>query len=251
MKCDVLSVQFPPVVSVTDQDIDISSFTNIDRSYYLNFLQKIFDVYASKNIPRVVIGLVGVTGAGKSLTAALLDSLAAQIEKPFAFHTLGIDAYHFPNAHLEKASLKGRKGAPDTYNVESLIADITRFRRGETVSFPRYSRVRHEPAPAAQVISDEHALLLVEGLWLLHDAQGWEMVRPLLDFSVFMEAGEQKTVRDRVVARHVRGGRSQREAAAYYESVDTHNSDSVLCTKAKADYVLASYSNISHGTLTA
>lgn len=215
------------------------------RSYYIDLLQKVLTLYELRHESRVIIGLTGPTGAGKSLIAALLAELTRQIQTPFEFHTLGIDAYHFTNAYLQTHSangkdLKEQKGRPETYDVAQLIADITGFRAGETVSFPAYSRITHEPIRNAQIISNANALLLIEGLWLQYDKCGWEQIGPLLDFSIFIDADKER-VRDAVIARHMRGGRNSADAAAYYDSVDATNFDAVLPSKQRADIIIPAY----------
>jgi|SRR3989344_1729552 len=215
-------------------------FDDADRRYYTDLLRKLFDIYESKHTPRVVVGLMGPTGSGKSLTAAVLAEVAQQIPNPFEFHTLGIDAYHFTNEYLHHSDLKERKGMPDTYDNAQLAEDILRFRAGETVSFPSYSRATHDPVPHAHTIKNQDALLLIEGLWLKYDKGGWEQIGPLLDFSIFIDA-EKEHVRDAVIARHIRGGRSAADAAAYYDSVDASNFDAVLLSKQRADMVVPAY----------
>jgi pantothenate kinase len=83
-------------------------------------------------------------------------------------------------------------------------------------------------------------LLLVEGLWLLHDGAGWEAVAPLLDFAYFIESDVERT-KAPVVHRHMTGGRTLADATRHYEEVDARNSELVLLTKGRADKVIPPY----------
>jgi pantothenate kinase len=52
-------------------------------------------------------------------------------------------------------------------------------------------------------------------------------------------------VREMVVERHKKGGRSLEESTAYYDEVDASNFDIVSNTKYKADKVIAAYYELS------
>jgi pantothenate kinase len=236
---------FPSALRVTEQTIDISGFSQRQKTFYLNLFWEVVAVYRAKHKPRVVIGVAGPTGAGKSVVAVLFKELAAQAGLPFAFESVTIDAWHYPNAHLlshfsEGDSLKKVKGRFDTYNVSGLVRDLQAFSSGETVSFPIYSRKLHDPVNHSIRVETRETLLLIEGLWLLYDAGGWEAVGPLLDFTLFIDSDPAKT-REPVLRRHMTGGRTLEDAARHYEQVDARNSALVLRTKPRADKVIPPY----------
>lgn len=242
------SLNFPKTILVTDQEIDVSFLSDEQKEFYINFFQELVAYYDSAEKPRVVVGLVGPVGSGKSVIAALCKSFAGQVELPFRFETVGIDAFHYPNDYLlsHKAgdgTLKDVKGRYDTYDVPKLVSTLSDFAAGKAVSLPEYSRKTHDPVEGAKTISEENALLIVEGQWLLYDKNGWEAILPLLDLSYFIEADKEK-LRDAVIMRHSRGGRSTEEAAKYYDEVDAQNFESVVSTKNRADRVIPAYFNV-------
>lgn len=236
---------FPPSLLVTEQTIDISGFSATQKAFYLDLFWQIIGRYQQAQRARFTVGFTGPTGAGKSVIAVLFKELARQARLPFAFESITIDAYHYPNDYLlahfsDGQSLKQVKGRYDTYEVAALARDLGAFAAGGPVAFPAYSRKLHNPVPNAVQISTGSALLIVEGLWLQYDQSGWESIAPLLDVRFFIEADQERT-RQAVIRRHMTGGRSLADATRHYEQVDGKNSALVLQTKARADQVLPPY----------
>jgi pantothenate kinase len=236
---------FPASLIVTEQTIDISGFTLRQKAFYLNLFWETVGVYNALKKPRVAIGIAGPTGAGKSVVAVLFKELARQAGLSFAFESVTIDAYHYPNSHLlshfsNGTALKQVKGRFDTYDVTALVRDLKAFAAGENVPFPTYSRKLHDPVPNSILITKQATLLVVEGLWLLYDKAGWEHVRPRLDFCYFIDSDAERT-RQAVIKRHTTGGRTLEDASRHYEEVDGRNSLLVLPTRHKADKVIPPY----------
>jgi putative kinase len=245
MSVDASKLTFPTRVVVTDQVIDTSTLPPKKRQAFIGLFQHLVELYQAAGASRYIVGLVGPTGSGKSVIASLFDHFASQLELPFRFASLGIDAYHFPNAYLnahmiDGAAMKTFKGRYDTYDVAKLAKALTAFRTGQTISFPVYSRAAHDPVGDMIDIPDEKVLLLLEGLWLLHESPQWRQIRSLIDHSIFIEASKG-AVRQAVIKRHVEGGRSVDNASRYYDTVDTNNFDLVMKTKERADEIIQSY----------
>jgi hypothetical protein len=236
---------FPASLIVTEQTIDISGFTPQQKAFYLKLFWETVEIYQAAKKPRVAIGIAGPTGAGKSVVSMLFKELAKQAHLPFAFESVTIDAYHYPNSYLLShfaggTTLKQFKGRFDTYDAAALAQDLKTFASGENVSFPAYSRKLHDPVPNSIVITNPATLLLVEGLWLLYDQSGWEHMRPLLDFCYFIDSDKERT-RQAVIKRHMTGGRTLEDASRHYEQVDGWNSDLSLKTQHRADKVIPPY----------
>ena len=260
---------FPASLVVTEQTIDISGFTDKQKGFYLNLFWKTVAIFNDSKKSRVIIGIAGPTGAGKSVVAVLFKELARQAALPFAFESITIDAYHYPNSFLSshfsegasvtldpngaqpkspaaaqfpffRQTLKQVKGRFDTYDVPALVKALQTFAAGENVSFPAYSRKLHDPVPNSIRIESKATLLVVEGLWLLSEIGGWENVGSLLDYCYFIDSDKERT-KQAVVKRHMAGGRTFEDASKYYEAVDGKNSDLTLRTKYHADEVIPPY----------
>jgi pantothenate kinase len=236
---------FPHLLDVTAQAIDLSGLTQGQKDFYLRLFFEVAEIYHAASKPRVVIGIAGASGAGKSVVAVLLQNLAKQAGAPFAVESITIDAYHFPNEFLlshvsEGKPLKQVKGRFDTYDAKALARDLTAFSAGETVSFPIYSRKLHDPVQGGVTLKAREALLIIEGQWLLFDQAGWAEVGPRLDYTIFIDSDPEKA-RGPVLKRHMAGGRSLEDAARHYELVDASNAALVRTTKPKASKVIPPY----------
>jgi putative kinase len=242
---DASKLTFPKHVVVTDQVIDTSTLELKKRKAFIGLFQHVLELYQAAGVPRYIVGLVGPTGSGKSVIASLFDDFASQLALPFRFASLGIDAYHFPNAYLNAHTIDGAvmktfKGRYDTYDAAKLARSLIAFRAGQTIRFPVYSRAAHDPVEDMIDLSEENVLLLLEGLWLLHESPEWEQVRSLIDHSIFIEASKDE-VRPAVIKRHVEGGRSVDDASNYYGTVDANNFDLIMKTKGRAHEIIQSY----------
>lgn len=241
----IIDLTFPAALTVTEQTIDISGFTPRQKAFYQNLFWETVGIYQAARKSRVIVGVAGPTGAGKSVVGVLFQELAQQAGLTFKFEVVTIDAYHYPNrfllSHFSNGEpLKTVKGRYDTYDVSSLARDLKAFAAGHRMAFPAYSRKLHDPVSDSIAITEPSTLLLVEGLWLLFDQAGWEAIGPQLDFCYFIESDKERT-RQAVIQRHMTGGRSQEDATRHYEQVDGRNSDLVLATRHKADKVIPPY----------
>lgn len=244
-----LNISFPNKLNVTDQEIDISSISNAQKEFYVNLFKEIVRVYQSRKKPRVIVGIAGPAGSGKSVLMAIFNEISKQRPLSFRFETIGIDAFHYLNDFLLKQTdagepLKNHKGRFDTYDVQKLTETLAHFSLGHSVSLPVYSRKTHDPIEnAVSIKGGEPALLVVEGLWLLYDKGDWEKVGKILDFSIFVEANKDR-VKQGVLERHVRGGRTPEDAEGYYEANEAVNFDLIMKTKNKADKIIPSYHDV-------
>ena len=242
-------VSFPKTLNVTEQEINISHLTETQKQFYVDLFKEIVRFFQSKKKLRVIVGIAGPAGAGKSVLVEMFREITKQRPLPFRFEAVGIDAFHYPNDFLltnlsEEEPLKNHKGRFDTYDVKKLSEALKNFSLGYGVSLPTYSRETHDPVENAVVITKgEPALLIVEGLWVLYDKDAWDKVGKLLDFSIFLDADKER-VRNGVLDRHVRGGRTAQNAAEYYEANEAQNFALIMQTKKRANKIIPSYYDV-------
>ena len=86
-------------------------------------------------------------------------------------------------------------------------------------------------------IGPDVRVVLVEGNYLLHDRDGWERVRPLLDEVLFL-APDDAVRRERLIARHVAYGKTPEDAEAWVARSDDPNAALVAATAGRADRIL-------------
>src|SRR3982750_2321670 len=121
--------------------------------------------------PRRLIGITGAPGAGKSTYAA---RLAGELS-PDAM-VLPMDGFHLPQARLVELGRRERMGAPDTFDVDGFVELLGALRSGSVVRAPGFDRTTEEAVPGAIEIDERQRILIIEGNYLLHDADGWERV---------------------------------------------------------------------------
>ncbi len=177
---------------------------------------------------RVIVGIAGPPGSGKSTIGALLvDALDSSM-------LLGMDGFHLTTVRLAELGRRDRMGAVDTFDVEAFVTTLQELRfTGGPVSAPGFDREAEEPVPGAIVIPPEIRVIVVEGNYLLHDSAGWERVAPLLDVTFFVRLDDRIRIQ-RLVQRHIRFGKSVAAAAAWATGPDEVNARLIAATAARA-----------------
>lgn len=134
--------------------------------------------------PPHLVGIAGGVAVGKSTLAAdLAAGLAAEGRRS---EVLGTDAFLFPNAVLAERGLTFRKGFPETFDVDALVACLERVKAGTAeVRVPVYSHAVYDVVPGERRVVDQVDVLVVEGVNVLDP-----LVARLLDVSVFVDAPE-------------------------------------------------------------
>lgn len=183
---------------------------------------------------RVVLGITGAPGAGKSvLSEALLEALGEDAV------LVGMDAFHLADSELARLGRSDRKGAPDTFDVDGYVALLERIRRADRAVYAPVFDRGLEAAVAGSVRVDPHVpLVLTEGNYLLLDDGGWERVRGCLDEVWFVQPDEAARQRW-LISRHERYGRDPEAARAWALGTDQRNAELVLTTAGRADRVFA------------
>jgi len=129
---------------------------------------------------RLLVGISGAPGAGKStLAARLASAFPGSVVVP-------MDGFHLANAELRRLGHADRKGAPFTFDVNGFAALLRRVRaRDEDIVYaPSFDHVQNEPIAGSIPVPAAAELVITEGNYLLY----WEPVRRLLDFKVHASA---------------------------------------------------------------
>lgn len=147
-------------------------------------------------------GLVGLTGAvasGKSTTAEALAEVLRD-EHGLVTEILSTDGFLWPNAELERRGLTVRKGYPETFDYESLLATVVRLEQGDRhVEVPVYDHLAYDVLAGRTVEVGGAEVVLLEGLNVLQAPPvGWvgpagsdrASVADQLDLGVYVDAAE-------------------------------------------------------------
>jgi pantothenate kinase len=158
------------------------------------------------------------------------------------------DGYHYPLRQLRAMpnapDLIYRRGAPDTFDAAALGRDLDRIRhRAEEllISLPGFDHARGDPDPNRHVFDrTAHDIVICEGLYLLHNADGWEGTADYFDVTIFIDADldaclDRLKVRNRCIP-----GYTAEEIAVRCDQVDRVNAETVLLGQPFAHYVVVS-----------
>nr|WP_278249628.1 nucleoside/nucleotide kinase family protein [Nocardioides sp. IC4_145] len=177
-----------------------------------------------------MLGLTGAPGVGKSTYAA---ALAAE----HGLAVVPMDGFHYADVELTRRGLLDRKGAPDTFDAEGYAVLLRRVRGCEpAVVAPAFDRDLEQPLAGAIAVPAT-GTAVTEGNYLLLDEPRWRAVRAEID-EVWHLHVDDDLRRERLVARHVRHGKSPEEARAWVARVDEPNARLVEAVAARADRVL-------------
>ena len=185
---------------------------------------------------RVLIGIIGKPGAGKS---TLSKFLMAKLPKEFVT-VVPMDGYHLSNKVLKDLNRADRKGAPDTFDVAGFISLVKRIRTEQTqnIYYPIFDRAIEESIAAQGVVTSATKVVIIEGNYLLHDDGGWEVCNDLLDESWMVDVDDDKRI-SRLISRHIAYGKDPEAAKAWAKGTDEVNAKLIERGRTRADFVVA------------
>lgn len=183
---------------------------------------------------RFLLGITGAPGAGKSTAAvAIAKALGDQAA------LVGMDAFHLANEVLAGHGLRGRKGAPDTFDPWGYAHLLRRLKsnRDPVVYAPVFDRGLEESIGCAVPVGRDVPLVITEGNYLLLDADGWREGREVIDQVWYLDTGNDERQR-RLIRRHEAFGKPAAEAEAWALGSDQRNAGIVEGTRERADLIV-------------
>lgn len=189
---------------------------------------------------KVIAYLVAPPGSGKSTLAQFLEWLSRERSEVDNIRALGMDGFHYSAAYMkvttverdgEQVLMRDIKGAPETFDVDTLIEKIRELRQ-EGTDWNVYDRRIHDVLPDYMSVEDD--IILLEGNYLLLDEPAWTNVRVLADYSIFIDA-DADLLKERIVGRKMMGGSSREDAEKFFAYSDARNIERVLKHSARAD----------------
>lgn len=199
--------------------------------------QLVLRVAALAVAPRVLVGITGEPGAGKSTCAARLrDGLAA---RGIGAVLAGMDGFHIAHRALGQLGLVEVKGAPETFDADGYLALLHRLRAPENgvVWAPEFRREIEDSIASAIPVGPEVRVVITEGNYLLLDGP-WRGVRSVLDEIWFLDVPTEVR-HQRLAARHEQFGRSVAQAWERTLGSDERNARAISETRHLADLVVA------------
>jgi pantothenate kinase len=180
---------------------------------------------------RYLFGVAGPPGSGKSTVATRLAEALGGVVVP-------MDGFHLDNAELERLGLSAVKGAPGTFDAPGFVQLVEQLRDADhTVRAPSFDRVADRTVDDAISVTPTDRLVIVEGNYLLLDAPPWATLVDLFDRVGYLDVDDTTRV-ERLVARHVRHGRTLDDARRFVRSSDEANAAIIAATRHRADLLI-------------
>ena len=210
---------------------------------FIPFLKKLTEMQQAAG-RRILVMLAAPPGAGKSTLLSFLGRLAGETEGVGRIQTIGMDGFHRRQEYLlshdtlrdgKTIRMVEVKGAPETFDLEALAERVKRVSLGKNVGWPVYDRLLHNPVEDAVLVDGE--IVILEGNYLLLDLDGWRELKDYADYTVSVRAGEA-LLRERLIARRIKTGVAEDEAARFVDFSDMPNVRLCLSGSMPADLQL-------------
>lgn len=210
---------------------------------FIPFLKKLTEMQQAAG-RRILVMMAAPPGAGKSTLLSFLDRLAEETEGVSRIQTIGMDGFHRRQEYLlshdtlrdgKPVRMVDVKGAPETFDLEALTERVKRVFSGETVGWPVYDRLLHNPVEDAVSVDGE--IVILEGNYLLLDLDGWQELKDFADYTVSVRA-EETLLRERLISRRIKTGVAEDEAARFVDYSDMPNVRLCLSRSVSADLQL-------------
>ena len=187
------------------------------------------------NNKRIIIGIVGKPGAGKSTFATELIKNLTDLNPTL----VPMDGYHLSNKQLKKLNLEDKKGASNTFDVLGFTNLLQRINTeiSTDVYFPVFHREIEESYSADAVVAKDTKIVITEGNYLLVNEGGWERVAGELVETWYLKVDEDLRV-ERLIKRHKEFGKDQKSAESWAKGSDEINAKIVESTASRANVIV-------------
>lgn len=194
---------------------------------------------------RVIVMLAAPPGTGKSTLVSFLEHLAQSVIPDKRVQSVGMDGFHLRQEYLlthtveidgKSVPMASIKGAPITFDPDALTRKIREVLEGNSCRWPHYDRQLHDPVDDAITIDAD--IVLLEGNYLLLDADGWRELSQYADYTISLTADEEM-LRSRLIRRKMKTGMTREDAERFVESSDMRNVRLCLDKTMKADLELS------------
>ncbi|MCW1919082.1 nucleoside triphosphate hydrolase [Rhodobacter sp. KR11] len=172
---------------------------------------------ASAKEGRFIAALAGPPGAGKSTLAQALVGLLGPSAR-----VVPMDGFHFDDAILNARGMRARKGAPETFDVAGYRHLLTRLTQEDEVAIPVFDRSLELSRGSADLVTQDHRILVTEGNYLLLDEAPWTDLAAFFDLTVMIDVPEEELDR-RLLARWDFYGKTPVQARAWIDGNDMPN----------------------------
>jgi pantothenate kinase len=185
---------------------------------------------------RFMVGIAGAPASGKSTLAEhLRDALITAGETAIV---VPMDGFHYDDAILNARGHRTRKGAPHTFDAAGFEVLLKRIKARENdIAIPVFDRSMELARAGADIVDDKTRFIIVEGNYLLLNREPWNRLKPLFDFTVYLNVPFEK-LEQRLINRWLGFGFDMDYAKNWIASNDTLNIKEVINNSASADLTI-------------
>ncbi|WLS10492.1 nucleoside/nucleotide kinase family protein (plasmid) [Shinella sumterensis] len=184
---------------------------------------------------RALIAVAGAPGSGKSCLAERAAELIndSQVASAALFP---MDGYHYDDRVLEAMGRLPFKGAIDTFDAHGFRHMLLRLKANadDTVAIPVFDRSIEIARAGGRLIAQSTDIIICEGNYLLAGQAPWDQLRPIFDFTVFIDV-EEGELRRRLRKRWRGFGIDQAEITRKVEENDLPNGMAIIANAADPD----------------
>jgi pantothenate kinase len=191
--------------------------------------------FTQKQGRRMLIAIAGAPGSGKSTVAErVVERLNGAGGVSAALFPM--DGYHYDDAVLEEMGRRLFKGAIDTFDAHGLRHMLTRIKANEDdmIAVPVFDRSIEIARAGGRLIPQSVDIIVCEGNYLLSRQTPWDLLKPIFDFTVFVDVDEAN-LRQRLQERWRGFGLNDAEITRKVEENDLPNGLSIIATSAEPD----------------
>ncbi|WP_337270373.1 nucleoside triphosphate hydrolase [Oryzifoliimicrobium ureilyticus] len=184
---------------------------------------------------RFLIAIAGAPGSGKSTIAERLVDFLID-EGGLSAALFPMDGYHYDDAVLKAMNRRAFKGAIDTFDVHGLRHMLERLKANEddVIAVPVFDRSIEIARAGGRLIPQSVDVIVCEGNYLLASEPHWSRLKPIFDYTVFVDVDEDD-LRERLRARWRGYGLDDAEINRKVEENDLPNGLFIMKTAAEPD----------------
>ncbi|MBB3320294.1 MULTISPECIES: nucleoside/nucleotide kinase family protein [unclassified Rhizobium] len=184
---------------------------------------------------RVLIAIAGAPGSGKS---TLAEKVVHDLKTEYAVRPalFPMDGYHYDDAVLEQMGRRPYKGAIDTFDTHGFRRMLERIKANEddVIAVPVFDRMIEIARAGGSLIPQSVDIIVCEGNYLLSRQAPWDRLKPIFDFTVFVDVSEDN-LRKRLQDRWRSFGLDPREIDRKVEENDLPNGLAIISGSAEPD----------------
>lgn len=216
------------LVTINGIDIAARYSDQTVSGIFLPLLRQLTELQRKKG-KRILAMLAAPPGCGKTTLSSFLERLSREHPELGNVQAVGMDGFHRRQEYLlshfverdgKQIPMVQIKGAPVTFDIDSLTERVRRIAAGENCGWPAYDRLLHNPVEDALRVDGD--IVLLEGNYLLLDEDGWRGLSAYADFTVSITADET-LLRGRLIERKIMTGADKEAAVRFVDFSDMPN----------------------------